>query len=459
MRYSFRASYKTPFGPKFVLLPQFEEFCKKLFLLFFVLLLASCSHKAPETTLSSTETSIGIPPKEPLIKVNYIDMNGISETIVNPDRLRQFANTPLCSSQTYKKLLRIYKKDAQGNARSILTSYYDNGTLHQYLECMNTRASGWYGEWHENGQKKLQAYILAGLADLNEAAIATWSFQGEARVWNDQGELTAVCQYDHGKLSGEYCTYNAEGSLASRSFWKNGKQEGQAFTYYPSGDIRESYFYENGLREGKAEGFFTGKRPLFEEWYEDDSLRSGTYYLPNGRILSRVQSGQGVRSLFEEERLSYQHEVKEGKPEGRFSFFDRSGKLEKTYFIRDGKKEGQETWYYTDTGQKKREFSWVMNEIHGEVQTWYPNGRLESKKEMAHNQKQGVSTCWYLDGQLMLVEEYHADKLIRGKYLRRGSSEPVSSIEKGSGTATLFDPSGTFIEAILYRDSLPEIKE
>jgi len=431
----------------------------RLFFLFFLLLLSSCSHKTTEPTLVSTATTIGVAPKEALLKVNYVDQNGISETVVNPDRIRQFANTPLCAPQAYKKLLRIYKKDAQGNSKSILTSYYDNGNLHQYLECVNTRALGWYSEWHENGQKKLQTYVLAGIADLNEASIVTWSFEGEAYAWNEKGQKTAVCHYEHGKLSGEYCTYTPEGQLVSKSIWKNGKQHGHFYTYYPSGDVHECFFYDTGKREGRAEGFFNDKQYSFEEWYEEDCLRTGKYYLPNGRMISQVQNGQGVRSLFEEEKLVSQHEVHEGKPEGKFSFFDSSGKLEKIYFMKEGKKEGPETWYYTDTGQKKREFSWVMNEIHGLVQTWYPNGKMESKKEMSHNQKQGVATCWYTDGHLMMVEEYQADKLLRGKYIRRGSSEPVSVIEKGSGTATLFDSNGNFLEAVSYRDSILEIKE
>ena len=178
--------------------------------------------KKIEPTLTTTTSTVGVLPKEDLIKVNYVDQNGINETIVNQDRIRQFANTPLCAPQSYKKLLRLYKKDSQGNSKSILTSYYTNGTLHQYLECVNTRALGWYTEWHENGQKKLQTYVLAGIADLNEAALSTWSFQGESQVWNEKGQQTALCNYEHGKLCGEYTTYTAEGQIASRSFWKNG---------------------------------------------------------------------------------------------------------------------------------------------------------------------------------------------------------------------------------------------
>lgn len=428
----------------------------RLFFLFVCLSLIACAHVPKQEPISAT-SPIGKIPKEPLIKVNYIDHNGISETIVLAERLKQFATLPPCSPQSYKKLLRIYQKDDQGNSRSILTSYYDNGQIHQYLECINARACGPYVEWHENGQKKLESYVQAGIADLSDQSLISWSFHGDARAWDEKGNITAYCQYEGGKQSGVYCTYHINGTLASKSNWKSGKQVGLAYTYSEQGEIVEMTSYENGKRQGRAEGFHKGGYRAIEEWYDNDLLMKGTYTLADGTIVSSIEKGWGIRSLFEDGRLVTQHEVENGKPDGKFSIFDNQGRLEKTYYLRDGKKHGPETWMFSGSDQKKRTLHWVDNELGGLVHTWYPNGIMESSKEFCHNCKHGLSTGWYMDGSIMLVEEYQMDKLIRGKYHRKGSLEPISSIEKGSGIATLFDGSGNFLESITYRDSIPEI--
>lgn len=424
----------------------------------FLLLTCSCCKTPQEKQVTATRC-IGHIPTEPLVKINFIDQNGVNETIVHPERLKQFASVPILSPQSYKKLLRIYKKDAQGNSKSILTSYYDNGQLHQYLECVNSRASGSYCEWYENGKKKLESLVVAGVGDLNAQAIESFSFQGTALAWNAKGGLSASCQYEGGKLSGVSFTYHSNEKIATKTLWKNGLQYGLALTYDTEGKLLESTSYENNKREGRAEGFHEAGSLAFEEWYEGDLLLSGKYYLPNGTIASTVTNGWGLRSIFSNNILVTQHEVENGKPEGKVSLFNTQGGIERTYYIRNAKKHGVETWFAPASNQKQRSLQWVDDEIHGLVQTWYTNGIMESSREFCHNQKHGVSSCWYRDGSIMLVEEYQNDKLLRGRYHRKGSQAPISHIENGSGTATLFDGEGNLIETVSYRDSLPDLKD
>ncbi len=40
--------------------------------------------------------------------------------------------------------------------------------------------------------------------------------------------------------------------------------------------------------------------------------------------------------------------------------------------------------------------------------------------------------------------------LQKGSYLKKGESRPVSTIENGEGTATLFDKEGHFLKRALY---------
>ncbi len=69
--------------------------------------------------------------------------------------------------------------------------------------------------------------------------------------------------------------------------------------------------------------------------------------------------------------------------------------------------------------------------------------------------KNGVSTAWYRNGNLMMIEEYEQNKLIRGDYFKKGEKVPVSQVIQGKGTVTSFDADGHFIQKIPYLNGKP----
>lgn len=100
--------------------------------------------------------------------------------------------------------------------------------------------------------------------------------------------------------------------------------------------------------------------------------------------------------------------------------------------------------------------NWYEGKIQGLVKTWYDNGAIESQKEMANNQKNGVLTAWYRDGNIMMIEEYDNNKLVRGDYFRKGDKTPVSQLIQGKGTVTIFDAEGHFVQKIPYAYGKPD---
>jgi hypothetical protein len=55
----------------------------------------------------------------------------------------------------------------------------------------------------------------------------------------------------------------------------------------------------------------------------------------------------------------------------------------------------------------------------------------------------------------MMIEEYENDQLRKGAYMKRGEKLPVSTVENGEGTVTLYDAEGLFIKRALYHKGLP----
>jgi antitoxin component YwqK of YwqJK toxin-antitoxin module len=424
--------------------------------LILLLLTMGCQPVLPPQDLSVLPITI----KEPLSRANIIDHSGLSETITNKERLKEIAQRNFLSPQPYCKVMRVYAHDKEGSSRSIITSYYENGQVRQYLECINGRACGLYQEWHPNGQTKLLSHVLAGQADIDEKAFPTWSFDGQCKAWDDQGSLTATFSYQHGVLNGSSETFYQTGERKRTTPYENGVKEGQEITYSKTGGVLQLVTYHNDLRQGISIGSYSDGKESWKEEFQEDHLVSASYFSPSGELLSSVADSEGIRSSFEEDHLVSQEEIHNGRPEGWTTLFEYDGTVERKYEVRNGKKHGTEMRYYIESNPSTPRLSleWREGILHGTMKTWYPHGTLESQREVCQNMKQGPSMAWYPDGSVMLVEEYNEDKLVRGRYHSKGETESISLVENGNGIATIFDASGSVIEKIHYTDGKPQVE-
>ena len=75
---------------------------------------------------------------------------------------------------------------------------------------------------------------------------------------------------------------------------------------------------------------------------------------------------------------------------------------------------------------------------------------------MYENKKNGLCTVWYKDSSIMLVEEYENNRLVKGTYYKKNDSLPVSTVNNGSGTVTLYDSDGNFLKSIKYLKGVPQ---
>lgn len=395
-----------------------------------------------------------------LASINIMDRNGLSETISTKDRLKNYENNNFLTSQPYQKVLRVFAKDKSGNAFSIITSYYPTGQIKQYLEVNNGRARGRYLEWHPNGQKKLQATVLGGNADLDEKSQSGWAFDETSYCWNEQGTLVAAMAYARGTLEGTARYYHNAGSLSEEIPYVKGEIEGTAIVYNASGTIIEKTGYAKGLKEGSSLGFWSDGTPCWNELWQEDLLQEGTYFEQNGTSTCGITAGNGKRCLFGDVKPLEIQQYINGKPEGEVLIFDEKDLCTRRLQVKDGEKHGEEIVYWPHRPEiAKVSIPWAHGKIHGTVKTWYEDGTPESSKEMSQNLKQGLLTAWYRDGKLMLIEEYEKDRLKRGDYLKKGELKPVSQVIDGKGVATFFEADGTFRARIGYHEGKPAVEE
>jgi antitoxin component YwqK of YwqJK toxin-antitoxin module len=422
----------------------------QLFLtIFCVIALNGCKNAGNNTTCLSS--------------INIVDRNGFSETISNEDRLKQYEDVDFLKQQPYQKVLRIYGRNAQGEIKAFVTSYHPNGHPKQYLEITNNRAYGPYREWHPNGVLKLETFIIGGTADIDTAAEKTWLFNGCSRAWSEKGNLIADVSYVDGTLEGISSYYHANGNVWKLEPCHNGKIEGTYYTYLENGTLFQTAQYVAGLKTGPAIRYWSDGLISANELYNDGYLTDGQYFDLCGKQICCIENGEGFRAIFSKTCVSELHEYHKGMQEGEVKIFGNNGILISSHHVKNNLKHGEEIEYFPPEHdgcalQPMLAVQWFEGKIQGIVKTWYPNGTLESKREMINNKKNGLLSGWYPDGSLMLVEEYDQGKLVRGDYFTVGERFPISQVASGKGLATLFDEKGNVAQKIIYNNGKPLIQ-
>lgn len=390
--------------------------------------------------------------------ISLVDRNGMTETINNPERIKQYQAVNFLCPQPYEKVLRINNRTKQGNIPSFLHSYHENGQPKQYLEIVNSRALGAYKEWHANGIQRLQACVIGGDADLSEVSEKSWIFDGHAYAWDEEGNLIADISYQKGLLHGESLYYHTNGCIWRRVPFCDGQIHGAVEVYLDDGQLFQRSEYANGKLHGCSFRYWPSCKLAVEEQYQNNLLIYGLYYDQKGELVNEVQKGDGNKVIFGRTEVAELHEFRNGVPEGEIKVFGTDQKLLRRYHIKNNIKHGEEIEYYEMPHIRhipKLLVTWYEGKVQGISKTWYDNGIQESNREMSSNAKNGISTAWYRDGSLMLIEEYYKDKLVKGEYFRRGEKHPISTVAEGSGTVTLFDAEGNFVSKILYDNGTP----
>lgn len=412
-------------------------------------------------TLSNSCKKPNISCEPALMSINIIDRNGFSETISSNDRLKQYEKVDFLCEQPYQKVLRVYSRDACGNINACITSYHPNGHIKQYLDVVNNRAFGAYREWHENGNLKVETYVLGGEADINTSAEKSWLFDGCSQVWNEDGLLIAQIRYTGGVLEGMSTYYHNNGAIWKQMPFHKGQLEGTAEVFMDDGVRLQTTAYINGIKNGLSQRFWDSTNIAAEECYEDGLLITGTYYNFCGEVIASITEGVGYRAVFGKESISELQEYRNGILEGEIQVFGPKGYIIQIYHMKRDRKHGEELNFFppNEVGgkQKQRQLSinWVGGKIQGLVKTWYANGVQESQREMGNNTKNGLLTAWYEDGSVMLIESYDHDKLVKGEYFMRGEKNSISEVMNGKGTATLFDNNGNLLQRITYNNGKP----
>ena len=389
-------------------------------------------------------------PKGDLVHLQIVDRNGYIKTVTDSDNIKKYDQSDLKGSSPHQKIVRIYEKEKEG----VITVYHDNGLLWQYLETKDGRANGLFEEYYKSGKLMVKAIVVEGIADLTDEAKTSWVFDGKSIAYDEKGRVLAIIPYQNGELSGQAEYYYTCGEIQRKVPYSNNKISGQERGYDEKGGLILLTNYLDGTKEG--ESYFKGSKGegAYEEVYRNGRLVHGKYFDLDGSLFSEIISSKGIKPIFNNGIIIQTEEYLNGVVEGVITKFRKDRTKESVCSFKDGRKHGEEIFYYpVNQGVdpiKQLLITWREGLIHGRVCTWYSNGVLESEKEMCDHKKEGTYISWYFDSSLMMVEEYHKDTLINGKYLRKGDNVPMSRVIDGTGKAHIYDKDGILLRVVSY---------
>lgn len=407
-------------------------------------------------------------PAEPALQlIQIVDQQDVVETISNRGRLRQLQRREFAAPQPYKKVLRSYCRDAQHRQRGIISSYYPNGNLMQWLEICDGRAAGDYREWHLNGEIKICAQIVGGIADLTPLAQESWQFDQTCKAFDQKGQLLAQVHYCRGQRQGLEKRFWPTGALRAEIPFHEGSSEGVCREFDQRGHLLQCVSYRKGRLHGRSLRYWPAGTLAHVEDFEGGRLRRGRYWTFDGRLAGRVECGSGQRVLFVKGRISERQTYRGGEQTGSVAYYSDDHQLERIAEFQGGRKEGKEVLFHALGVQRdgscdranrpipKLEMHWRGDRLQGTVRTWFVSGRLRSCHERSQNLREGNYTCYYPDGQVMFLEQYRQDRLLAGQYFALGERTPCSAVVEGRGIATLFDERGNLTHQINYTEGWP----
>lgn len=396
--------------------------------------------------------------KPELSSILIVDRNGFSETVTTKERLEQYARVNFLTSQPYQKVLRVYSRDQKGNIFAFLTTYHPNGQVKQYLEIKNSQAYGLYQEWFPSGQLKLHSHVIGGPGEIEETSQSNWLFDNQSVAYDEDGHIKAEIHYNKGTIEGDSIYYHPNGQISTKIPYSHGLIEGDFCMYSPNGDLLQKTPYVEGVPHGTSLSYWPNGQLAAKEEFHKGLILKGTYQNLAGEEICSIVDGNGKRTILQDAFLREIQEVREGVQSGAVQQFSKEGKLESLVHYKEGGiKHGDEILYHPNQ-KPKLLIQWHDGLIQGTVKTWYLNGAQESAKEMSKNKKQGIAFAWFPNGDLMFVEEYEADKLLKGRYFKRGEKEPVSTVVDGKGEVTLYDKEGTLAQKIRYDRGRPLVQ-
>ena len=106
----------------------------------------------------------------------------------------------------------------------------------KYFDNKHELYNGLYTEYYDNGNKKLEMYLVNGEQD------------STTFLYNDSGRIYETRSYKHGLMHGKWETFNNNGKKIAEAWYRNDQKDGVWRIWDENGILRFEMPYSNGQR-------------------------------------------------------------------------------------------------------------------------------------------------------------------------------------------------------------------
>lgn len=241
-----------------------------------------------------------------------------------------------------------------------------------------------YERIYENGYYK-HFYSNKGKIVIEEGLVEDNLEQGLwKRYWNTDGSIKQTINLKDGKNHGERVNYRRNGNRKDLSNWDMGKQIGRAIFYYENGKIEEENHTKDGKFHGSMIKYFKNTNVESErKYWKGELIDTCKTYYENGQL--KLLQFFDLDTISMKKSGSQINYYPSGKIEAEITFNDNianlkryyeSGELEELSTKINGKHDGEVIAYYQN-GNKKIVGIASKGYYNGKFQFFNKSGKLE----------------------------------------------------------------------------------
>jgi len=339
-----------------------------------------------------------------------------------------------------------FKHWKSGQLDGPFVEFYQNGTKSRSGAWKMGMEHGYWQSWYPEGHRSMEQNWDAGERN------------GYFAFYHQQtGNVLESGYYRQGEKDSVWLSFGAAGDSLRFETWKNNVKQGRQCTYSRGVALEVEYLvnqrrhgpyvrYDLYRREAQKGQYVNGQKHgpfvikssgvLVREEAYDHGLPHGTWnYYSNGNLIRSEQHDQGkLNGMYrtwhaDTYKLSEEGTYVASLRAGKWSYYDRNGRLvgeyvfkanqlhgaytsycgavvEETGFYAAGKKDGKWFGWHCDAATKRYEGAYADNQPDGKWTWWYANQKTEKEGVLEGGLKTGVWRYYSKTGVLVKEEQW-----------------------------------------------------
>lgn len=349
---------------------------------------------------------------------------------------REFKKGELTAVKNYNKKGEVIFASTKKGKKIQYKSFYPDGLL---------RSEGAYENDIRSGEWKY--YTSYGTLSAIEKYENGESVDTSKYFYNN-GQLKSREVYVNGELNGIYLKYNIFGELILEGTFKDGEWDSDCYEYYNDGQLESEYFYVNGSVNGVLKNYGVNGHLVSWKKFENGDEVLSNFLDTNEQIIDIYKEfhGEVVLHDFSNSFIRYRAFYKNGKSNGKSTWYNPDGKINTEGEYINSKLNGKWSYYYID-GTLKKEVHYAngllngtyksyskngvltysavyKNDVaEGEIVEYFDNGKLSSTRSFFNDELHGKSTYYNIEGEVYMIRYYNDGIFKAYSYLGKDGKE------------------------------------